>query len=116
MPIIFTTLRADFQSYLTSQIWNALLLSLNENLLDQSYSWKLLPRNKIDWNAIEMEKELEPKKRKEKEISMECRIIGRTIENTEPCTEDILQTKAGESACLPPLLSTVQCNCNKTYL
>lgn len=40
-----------------------------------------------------MEKELEPKKRKEKEISMECRIIGRTIEKTEPCTEDILQTK-----------------------
>jgi hypothetical protein len=66
MPIIFTTLRADFQFYLTSQIWNALLLSLNENLLDQSYSRKLLPRNKIDWNAIEMEKELEPKKKKRK--------------------------------------------------
>jgi len=35
---------------------------------------------------------------------------------TEPCREDILQKKVGESACQQPLSSIVQCNCNKTYL
>ena len=55
-------------------------------------------------------------KKKKKKSNWHVVELEEQQKKTEPCTEDILQKQVGQSACVQPLWSTVQCNCNKTYL